>query len=1102
MRKDVKRSLVIWPASASIIVIMVATVGSGNNGGARALSWLNRQLHDAWLAMGDGASGMNDPEPSKTKRAESASPNDLSAIQRFNDVPVVLSRPQQAPVLNVITQNRASETKIEPRETVSHVESASDHAVADSIDWTTIDSTPLASDPTPTVNATLFPLLERSEQGALGLALPTRLAEMVQNDVGGHYREQVESIRRNVPSNRPDVLANEIDRGSNDESTTTDTRRSFQPQSDNLDWDMSLSPARVPVIVQENTMRQDTMQQDTPDTFSAAASTANESSVTIDTSPLFHNDEVSAEGNAGFRDNVGTFNSIALSPNKKPTDPISPEPILESNSIIVSSRDALTTAADDIGSIMSRRTDLDQQPEPGTIVMDAQRDIETTRSLAEGNPAGWPICKQLSVQLKSLSMPGASDESRPAGQLVAARRSVDPEMVRWSQDVQSLLAQLQSLDRIGNPQAGPLVEQLEQLSRQGSNSAEKLQDRDAQIQWLRASHAVARRAAVWKHIWQLANRSSTNRWVGDLEGLDASETTAMAAASMHPVEAAEALRRELGDSAAAQQWGQYLLLSQIIDAANSEDPNDRVAVARQLISRVEQSQLSPEQKSFLSGPAIAKLADSVRPWSIVPIDYAALLNQLERTEANSIDLVSTDVADAIQSIRFADSESASNVASVIDTHYRNANVRLALTQQMLNRMLPDVPVQNKPVRTRILGSRVVGTSQIQSDLDLQLIPNPSGWSVELRTLGNVQTRSIGHKGPAAVATAGNSSFVASTTIDVTPSRVAVGQTDVSVNGHTRLRNIETSYDSWPLVGPLIKVIAEKKYREGSGIAQRIADRRISDSVSEEIEQTIDEKLEQASQRFSETVLGPLNRLNLDPQVIDLSTSPERLIARYRMASSSQLSSFTPRPRAPGDSLMSLQVHQSALNNTLQQLVARDDVAPISLIMRDCLDVLGQRDAALPSDLPDDVRIRFTKSRPVTFEFEDGKVWLTMRIIRFESGDRMVLTNFIVRASYVPEINGLDAHLVRDGHLSISGPGMSMRERLPVRAIFNKVLSSSRPLPITSPRLTQLDAADGLVISQLELRDGWLGLAISDADRVPTQPSSPEEDDDRIATRPE
>jgi hypothetical protein len=125
-------------------------------------------------------------------------------------------------------------------------------------------------------------------------------------------------------------------------------------------------------------------------------------------------------------------------------------------------------------------------------------------------------------------------------------------------------------------------------------------------------------------------------------------------------------------------------------------------------------------------------------------------------------------------------------------------------------------------------------------------------------------------------------------------------------------------------------------------------------------------------------------------------------------------------------------------------------------------------------------VQFARTRPITIEIEDGRLWVTLRIVRLNRRDRIELTQFIVRAAYKPQVDGLQVSLVRDGHLRISGPGMSMRERLPVRAIFNKVLSPNRSIQLTPPQIIAHQAAKNLVVSQLEMRGGWIGLAVSES----------------------
>jgi hypothetical protein len=126
-------------------------------------------------------------------------------------------------------------------------------------------------------------------------------------------------------------------------------------------------------------------------------------------------------------------------------------------------------------------------------------------------------------------------------------------------------------------------------------------------------------------------------------------------------------------------------------------------------------------------------------------------------------------------------------------------------------------------------------------------------------------------------------------------------------------------------------------------------------------------------------------------------------------------------------------------------------------------------------------VRFARTRPITVEIDEGRMWVTLRIVSLTRTDRLDLTQFIVRAAYKPQFSGMQASLVRDGHLRISGPRMSMRERLPLRAIFNRVLSPNRPLTLITSRLADHATTEGLAVSQLELRGGWIAMSISESD---------------------
>lgn len=698
----------------------------------------------------------------------------------------------------------------------------------------------------------------------------------------------------------------------------------------------------------------------------------------------------------------------------------------------------------------------------------------------------WPQTPRLDEQLGELSNLLKNYEAEEPGF----------GFLDWTGSVSSSLENLCSCHDLGSAEADVYLSELETLTAEGLEAGESLQDRELQVAMLRAAHALNRRLAVWRPVWEINHSANSEMtFVGDIPahtaGFQSEEVDDL---SWEIADAIAVLKADLDETGDSAGWSEFLLLKKINDAAvgKHHDPqtkSERAILAQRLLSRLDWHALEAEHLRWLRRDSVMNLASAVRSWNTPETDYAELLRQIERQESDAIDLAGIDIAGAVQSLRFSNESAAEKLASALDTHYRNANVRLAISQSMLDRLLPTVEPKVVPVRTTILGTRVRGVSQINSELSVRLTPAADRWMVNFETFGKVKTRSTGFNGPVSVRTRGNTSFVAEAPIEITTSGVDLGSVDVDVQGHTRLSGIASTYDSWPLIGALVRSFASSKYDSMKPMSSRIANGKVRAEIASEIEGELNDKIDAATDQISDMVLGPLGKMRLDPKVTDMQTTDQRLLARYRLAGDWQLAAFTPRPRAPRTSLMSVQAHQSSINNTLEQLVPRDDLMPIEDVLAQAAGMFGQS-IDVPADIPAGVSIQFARTRPITTEIEDGTLWVTLRVVKLKRGEGAPLRNFIVRAAYRPETNGLQAYLVREGHLRISGPKMSMRTRLPVRTIFNKVLSPDRPLPLTLPSLIEHPAMDGLVISQLELRGGWLGLAISESNspRIALKPN--------------
>ena len=121
------------------------------------------------------------------------------------------------------------------------------------------------------------------------------------------------------------------------------------------------------------------------------------------------------------------------------------------------------------------------------------------------------------------------------------------------------------------------------------------------------------------------------------------------------------------------------------------------------------------------------------------------------------------------------------------------------------------------------------------------------------------------------------------------------------------------------MGNLARAIARNQYESSQPAAKVEVEGKIIWRATSQLDREVAAKLEQAKRDFQAKLIDPLRKLNLEPTAVDMETTAERLIARYRVAGRDQVSAHTPRPQAPGDSMLSVQIHETALNNVLEHL---------------------------------------------------------------------------------------------------------------------------------------------------------------------------------------
>jgi len=427
-------------------------------------------------------------------------------------------------------------------------------------------------------------------------------------------------------------------------------------------------------------------------------------------------------------------------------------------------------------------------------------------------------------------------------------------------------------------------------------------------------------------------------------------------------------------------------------------------------------------------------------------------------------------------LRRSAEEDTAKVGQQLDTYYRNANIRFAVAGKLLNRMLPKISTTEEEVDDEFLGTRVFGRSETSTRISLRLLPDRLRLRMGLEARGRVNSRTAGTQGPVTFFNWGESDYLARKLLLVDRTGLRTTRAEAGAEARTDLTGVETDFDSVPLVRMLTRAIARSQHDARHYEAVLEVEERVSRRARARMDREVRKRLSQVEARFRENVLEPLQTLQLDPVAKDMQTTQQRMIVRCRLAGGTQLAAHTPRPRAPADSMLSVQIHQSAANNVIEQLKLDGQRTDLRSLYREVADALGRDDIAVPDDVPEGVTVQFADSEPVRVQFVDGRAMLTVKLAELAHGRRR-WRNFTVRGYYRPESNGLDADLVRDGTIELAGKRLNLRDQVALRGIFSKVLSKKRKLDVIDHRLAEDPRLKDLDVNQFLVENGWIGVAL-------------------------
>ena len=491
-----------------------------------------------------------------------------------------------------------------------------------------------------------------------------------------------------------------------------------------------------------------------------------------------------------------------------------------------------------------------------------------------------------------------------------------------------------------------------------------------------------------------------------------------------------------------------------------------------------QSELPERQRVASRGSLHGLLAGSPGD-AARTVDLASLGAGLEAYEQTGKPSASRSVRAQQLQLLASDDATERKLGETLEKHYRNANVRIAVTGELLNRYLSQERVTEEAVHDCIVGTPVRGCSQTTSRSRVELEPATGLLKLELRTEGRVDSNTLADGGQAQVHTLATTDFWVREPIIVDRESIHAQPTVSDAENHAQLVGVRSIYDWVPLLGEYVRSKAIQEYHAKRPRAKAEVEYKAASRASQRVDDEAGGAIDRVEQEVRERFTGRLKEHGIEVTPIELTTTKERLIARLRMASDGQLGANSPRPRAPADSLASLQVHQSALTNAaiVLDLNGKRLTAPeLQQQLRAMFPRMAERRPE--REVHEDTVFDFADRDAIQFRIADGRAELMIALKEFVY-EGNASRRFIVHAFYRPEVDGLEAKLVRDGSLGIEGR-LRASERARLHNVFETVLSEDRPIPVFRVDDPQDPRLAGLMITQLVLEDGWVGLAVGPA----------------------
>jgi hypothetical protein len=336
--------------------------------------------------------------------------------------------------------------------------------------------------------------------------------------------------------------------------------------------------------------------------------------------------------------------------------------------------------------------------------------------------------------------------------------------------------------------------------------------------------------------------------------------------------------------------------------------------------------------------------------------------------------------------------------------------------------------RNEPVTDCILGTNVHGDAHTTGRTDAVTIPSDKKAVVEFRSKGHVWSNNTGFNGPAVIRSTSDTDFTATKRVEL--SDEAFVTKSARANAGTNIHLHSVSKQGGGLGSRLVSGIGWRKAQSSRGQAESIAANHAEGRIENKFNDELDDEMQKARNRYEDEYRRPLERRGEVPDYIRFSSNQNSIRFEVTQASHSQLGASGHPPAATEKHEVNMRLHETAVDNYSASLLSGatahqtnpDEDVKFDVHLPKWMDKAWKNrkteatDKAGGKEEPfKQYALTFRDNRPISVNFAQNKVKLTVHIAHLKSGEK-TFDNWDVTGTYNPELSGGGVILRREGDL--------------------------------------------------------------------------------------